>query len=369
MSHAKERKENNCLNCNAIVAGRFCQVCGQENIEVHQTFGHLAGHLVSDIFHFDGKFFSTSKYLLFSPGFLTHEYVRGRRASYLDPVKMYVFVSAIFFLFFLSFYKPDVKMNGPGKKNYSTAEVIEMLRSDLTELENAQKQKAVPGFATDQINKKKKELQADIAILQKDTTRKTEIFDKEEGPTFFGKRTAYSEKEYDSLQEKLPAAKREGWFQRKLTLRNIQLTDKYNENQNEFINGLLESFLHHSPQMFFISLPLFALILRLLYVRRKQFVYPNHLIYTSHLYSAVFVFAFVILLLSQTESVPYFGWLQWIRYTVILYATYYTYKSLHEFYGQSRGKTIAKWLILMVTAFFIIIILFICLFLFTILMM
>ena len=69
-------------------------MCGQENIETHETFGHLAVHFISDIFHFDGMFFSTLKYLLFKPGFLTYEYVRGRRASYLNPIKMYIFISA-----------------------------------------------------------------------------------------------------------------------------------------------------------------------------------------------------------------------------------------------------------------------------------
>ena len=368
MSHAKERIEKNCLNCNAIVTGRFCSVCGQENIETHQTFGHLAGHFVSDIFHFDGKFFSTAKYLLFKPGFLTLEYVRGRRASYLDPVKMYVFVSAVFFLFFLSVYKPDVDMNSPLKKEYSAAEVMAMLQSDLKEMQQAEKEKAVPGFAETALGKKKEELERDIATLQKDSSRKKEIFNRQEGPTFFGKRTAYSEKEYDSLQLKLPAQQRDGWFSRKLAIRNIQLTDKYNDNPDTFMNGLLENMFHHFPQLLFVSLPLFALVLQVLYVRRKQFTYANHLIYTGHLYSALFVFLFVMLLLLNAEPVAYLGWLKWVRYAVLLYTIFYTYKALHNFYGQNRGKTIAKWLILNLAGFFAIVVLFIIMIMITIFM-
>lgn len=105
-----------------MVAGRFCQVCGQENIETHETFGHLAGHFISDIFHFDGMFFSTLKHLLFKPGFLTYEYVRGRRASYLNPIKMYIFISAAFFLIFLNLYKPAVHINNKDKNGHTTAE-------------------------------------------------------------------------------------------------------------------------------------------------------------------------------------------------------------------------------------------------------
>jgi hypothetical protein len=52
--------------------------------------------------HFDGKFFTTLKSLLLKPGFLTEEYVKGRRMKYLDPVRMYLFVSFAFFLMYLA---------------------------------------------------------------------------------------------------------------------------------------------------------------------------------------------------------------------------------------------------------------------------
>ena len=80
--------------------GRYCHVCGQENTVPREGFGGLVLHFFYDITHFDGKFFQSLKYLLFKPGFLSKEYVRGRRASYLHPVRMYVFTSAIFFLVF-----------------------------------------------------------------------------------------------------------------------------------------------------------------------------------------------------------------------------------------------------------------------------
>ena len=101
VSNHQERKEKNCLNCNAEVAGRFCQICGQENIEPKESFWALATHFLHDMTHFDGKFFSTLKFLLFKPGFLSKEYLKGRRTSYLHPIRMYVFTSAIFFLIFL----------------------------------------------------------------------------------------------------------------------------------------------------------------------------------------------------------------------------------------------------------------------------
>jgi hypothetical protein len=107
MSHHQERSEKNCLNCGSQVYGRYCHVCGQENKEPKESFWHLVSHFFNDITHFDGKFFNSVKYVLFRPGFLPAEHMRGRRASYLDPVRMYIFTSAIFFLLFFSFLVSD----------------------------------------------------------------------------------------------------------------------------------------------------------------------------------------------------------------------------------------------------------------------
>ena len=132
MSHAQERARKNCLNCNAQVHGRFCQICGQENLEPQESFWHLVTHFFNDITHFDGKFFSSLKLLFFHPGFLSAEYKRGRRSSYLNPVRMYVFTSFLFFLVFFSVYhfenlfgegkpKPDViaAIAGADSSHYS----------------------------------------------------------------------------------------------------------------------------------------------------------------------------------------------------------------------------------------------------------
>ncbi len=105
MAHLPERKEKNCLNCGASVIGRYCHSCGQENIEPKETVWHFVSHFINDITHFDGKFFTTLKDLIFKPGFLSKEYVKGKRARYLNPIRMYLFTSFIFFFIFFSVAK------------------------------------------------------------------------------------------------------------------------------------------------------------------------------------------------------------------------------------------------------------------------
>ncbi len=306
MSHNKERKEKNCLNCNAIVAGRFCQVCGQENIETHETFGHLAGHLISDILHFDGMFFSTSKYLLFKPGFLTHEYVRGRRASYLNPIKMYVFISAIFFLYFLTVYnQAKVNVNNTDEKTVAT--LMRELQEDKAEIIKAMKDGETPSWVKSRMPNALRQVNNDIALLQKDSTKKFQVLTDMNTTAVFSTSDYTSEKEYDSIQQTMPGSLKDNWIKRQFEHKNIEISNKFRANNGEMTDQLLENFLHHFPQTLFISLPLFALILQLLYIRHKQLYYVNHIVYTVHLYCAVFVFLFVLLLLNQVAQLSYFS--------------------------------------------------------------
>src|ERR1700761_6174351 len=105
------RKENDCLNCGATLQGHYCHVCGQENLQIKESFGHMMNHAISDYFHFDHQFFHTLKPLFFKPGFLTNEYKAGRRAQYLHPVKMYIFISLLYFLMVFNQKEQFMKIN------------------------------------------------------------------------------------------------------------------------------------------------------------------------------------------------------------------------------------------------------------------
>lgn len=94
----KEREEKLCLNCNTVLQGRFCHMCGQENIEQREPIIKIILSFIENITFFNSKFFKTLIPFVFKPGFLTKEYNRGRRNTYLSPVKMYFFLSFLFFL-------------------------------------------------------------------------------------------------------------------------------------------------------------------------------------------------------------------------------------------------------------------------------
>lgn len=86
-----------CRNCDAEVGGHYCHNCGQET-RLHapslREFAHeFIGHYVA----LEGRLWGSITRLLFRPGLLTNEYLRGRRKRYVEPLRLYLSLSIIFF--------------------------------------------------------------------------------------------------------------------------------------------------------------------------------------------------------------------------------------------------------------------------------
>ncbi len=367
MSHLAERKEKNCLNCGAEVQGRYCHICGQENIEPKESFWHLVTHFLYDITHFDGKFFSTLKYLLFRPGFLSHEYLRGRRASYLHPIRMYVFTSAFFFLIFFSAHKEEDAVKIDVKKE-TAAQVLKKLEKRKKGL-SEDLQDSMPDLAKNAIRKGIEAVNRDIEAVKKDSTAKDRLESESSNFAVFGgndKTVSYETvAQYDSAQKKMPEGKRPGFILGKIERQNIYLKEKYHNDQKAIWTAILNKFRHLVPQMLFVSLPFFALILQLLYVRRKSIYYVNHVVYTIHLYCATFI---IILLGMGIEYLAGFAGKDaagWTGLFFTLAGLFYWYKALRNFYGQGRGKTILKYCIALFLALILMTLIFILFFIFS----
>ncbi|MDB4908362.1 MAG: hypothetical protein JWO05_3146 [Gemmatimonadetes bacterium] len=86
-----------CRNCDAPLHGSYCSQCGQEAKPADPTVGAIVGELWSEFVQVDGKVLNTLRALFKRPGFLTTEYLDGRRARYLSPLRLYLFASVAFF--------------------------------------------------------------------------------------------------------------------------------------------------------------------------------------------------------------------------------------------------------------------------------
>lgn len=355
MSHGNERKEKVCLNCNARVFGPYCHVCGQHNIEPKETAIGLVVHFFNDITHFEGKFVSSLRYLLFRPGFLTKEYERGRRASYMNPVRMYVFASAFFFILFFSFFsdqnadivkvnnRPDsVRLNLPKVKLNNKTLYEEGLKGAQTTEDSA---------AIKKLFKPEDEKSAS----KQDTAQLTGIL----GITDNRYETI---KAYDSAQAALQKSERDNWVERLVVKRIIIVNEKYKGDLKAFNKAVFEYTIHALPKVLFASLPVFAFFLWLLYVRHKRFFYVTHVIFTIHLY--VFYFLMLLLFFCNNKLGSIINW--WpatlTGFAIAAYMYIYLYKAMRRVYEQRRFKTIVKYLLLVFSAIILYSILMIILF-------
>ncbi|HVV04476.1 MAG TPA: DUF3667 domain-containing protein [Puia sp.] len=403
MSHLKERKEKICLNCNTDLAGRYCHVCGQENLEPKETVWHLVTHFFNDITHFDGKFFETVKLLLRKPGFLSAQYVAGRRASFLNPIRMYVFTSAIFFIILFSLRGPKEFVNlnegAGGKRGLVELERTKLRQDsilthtdDKDDREDAERASAkykmriaaVKHVYGDSTSRKFTDEELDQAVIQdmRDSILRTDvpqvvktrlagaIKERErnasnENMSFFGINQGYrTVEEYDSAERRMPEDLRDGWLKRQMTHKLIHLQQEYHADKKAFKEHLGENILHSFPKILFVTLPIFALLLNILYFRhKKQYYYVDHGIFAIHVYCATFILLLMAILVNKLGDATGVGWVRIISIILQLgiwfYILIYLYKAMRGFYHQGRFKTFLKYFIACVLSFTINLIVFV----------
>ncbi len=309
------------------------------------------------------------RYLLFRPGYLSHEYLRGRRADYLHPIRMYVFTSAVFFLIFFSF-KNNEEIMGVNEIKPSAGTQLKKLNKNRAVLLKNLADSSIPSVAKNAYEKSIVAVDSDIAVITRDTTAKDKLKTlNNTGFTVFsgnGKDTNYRNvNAYDSIQKLLPTAKQDNFFERRFTRQSIHLKEKYHNNSKEIWSAILEKFKHLFPQMLFMSLPLFALVLRLLYIRRKNLLYVNHLVYSIHLYCATFIIILAGMGIEGIFSLVNTREPGWLSTIIVLTGFFFWYKSMRNFYEQRRAKTIFKYCLVLFMSAIIMVILFSVFFIFS----
>ena len=86
-----------CLNCGEKLLGEFCWRCGQEVVDLRRPMRDLASDLLDNVLNLDSRLLRTLGPLLFKPGRLTREYLAGRRAPYVRPLKVYLLAALVCF--------------------------------------------------------------------------------------------------------------------------------------------------------------------------------------------------------------------------------------------------------------------------------
>jgi hypothetical protein len=226
---------SDCPNCGAAVSGNFCHQCGQETVlhppSITEFFHEFIGHYVA----LEGKLWKTLGLLIFRPGRLTLEYMAGRRTRYVQPLRVYLTFSLIFFALF-KFMGEDHHIGGI---NYTGKPVIQVNKDDVDA---------------------KKQVQAE-------------------------------------LRADLEKAKNDGELSKLAILENVEgsLVDGFSGDNGKRIKTTFYSF---APYAVFALMPFFALLLKLLYLGSGR-RYGEHLLFALHANAFAFLMLGLILLVGD----------------------------------------------------------------------
>ncbi|HWA32795.1 MAG TPA: DUF3667 domain-containing protein [Cyclobacteriaceae bacterium] len=342
----------NCLNCGTKLIDTFCHHCGQKDLPRRQTLSELWVNFIASFWSYEGKFFQTTKYLITKPGYLAVEYNNGKRESYFHPARMYVFISFVFFLLYFSLPDPENKDTGivKGKKKNDTTGAAANEKKSIAPMFEVGEDEDEDDFDESKLDSiinnsiPKDDVDNPIPAIQdsiKSQAQKLKKKNKGGEKWNFGlEKAEYATVEaYDSAENAKPEAKKDGWFKRLLVIRAIELNNKYKDDDSKsFAKDFGNAFKDNFSKVLFWLLPFFALVLKLLYVRRG-FYYSEHLVFSIYYYNFFYLAGSVQMLLNQVS------WLGWLAGLLSFWIYFYLLFGMKRMYMQGWGKTILKFFI------------------------
>lgn len=281
-----------CLNCHALLTGKFCAACGQPNhtyaaplwADIQEFFGNHFG--------FDTKFFRSIGPLLFRPGFLSREYSAGRRIRYINPLRLYIFSSLLFFFIAWALVPPQITAPGSASTRRTTAQIQRQEIQNLPYLTSQQKQLILKNAVNGTADNSASAPQDDSGVVP-----------------IFGQ--------------------------------------SFSVNKSDFKARFMHAFESNLPKLLFVFLPLVALLLKLFYLRSRRY-YMEHLVFTLHNHAFIFVAMAAILLMQLLAK--HAVWLsapaEYFKNLVGWYIVVYVFLAMLFYYRQSFFKTLGKYLLI-----------------------
>lgn len=101
MEHLPDQPEEKprCASCGAKLKGDFCHKCGEKHLErTDFALTKLLADAFKSFTHLDSKLLRSLAWLVVRPGFLTAEYLRGKRKPYLKPLALFLIINAVYFI-------------------------------------------------------------------------------------------------------------------------------------------------------------------------------------------------------------------------------------------------------------------------------
>lgn len=255
---------------------------------------------------------------------------------------MYLFVSAVFFLFFFYLFTPHDQLRSGDQRLPGNERSWDQLRKDALEQARNKKDSAL--------------FDSTLTVLKTAWA----VSQKKYSPTDTSDRVAElkletfkdwsSRSEYDSVQGSLPDSLKDHWLVRQLQYRKISIYDRYGSNARSILTALFNRFIHLFPYILFLTLPLNAIYLKLLYLRKRDLYLADHGIFLIYLYIFTFLFLLLFFAANTLNDTLHWNSMNFLLFLYFLYGVYYAFRSMRVFYGQGKAKTLLKFILLNILA-------------------
>jgi len=92
-----QNQSQNCFSCGEIMAGLYCQACGQKNDNYRRSSWSLLTETFTSIFSLENRMWRTWLMLFLKPGKVSRDFADGKRTTWTSPVKIYLALSIMLF--------------------------------------------------------------------------------------------------------------------------------------------------------------------------------------------------------------------------------------------------------------------------------
>ncbi|MEL7309952.1 MAG: DUF4286 family protein [Pseudomonadota bacterium] len=334
-----------CLNCGVTLDGQYCWNCGQRNRDRVITLREVLKDGFDELFDWDSRLWRSFRPLLLKPGFLTSEYLRGRRVRYVPPFRTYLVLSFLFFLIVQLTNAANVDFEGADAEQ-AAAELD--AAADRIEGENPQ--------TAEQLRQQSARLRGEDSSNEAESAEDADDSDSEavdqagdaadnEDDDFVNVGISFDSRENGSGDCDMNLDLGIPLLQRFLTPEHQQaVCEDLIATRGE---KLFERMQQSAPVAALMLLPLMALLMTLLYPRSRRY-YVEHLLFLIHYHAFTFLGWALLMVLGYCATllgVPDAA-MAVIGVLVGVYIWLYLYRAMRRVYQQPHWATIPKFLIL-----------------------
>jgi hypothetical protein len=283
-----------CENCGAQLTGRYCAQCGQAAIDYRRSFRHVIADVLDSFLNWDSKFFHTIGLLIAKPWRLTNEFLAGKRVRYLNPLRLYLLASILFF-FAVNYGARGLHVD-PSKLG----------PKDRAEIEADLKKEDLPPEARAKLERLSREPSPPPAPAVPPASGAPSPSTTAPSPPPAPGTDKQMRREYGKIGERPfvvfdSEAKSSTPFERWIEARAKEKMGEHGTKMGLFISTLFSNL----PYMMLCCIPLFAFVLKVLYIRRHIF-YIDHLIYALHIHTFAYTGIMLIVLatIGLNRAVP-----------------------------------------------------------------